>query len=75
MGCDRCPVGWLASSRMSGVIVMSHNDPHQAGGDPSKTRPSVPARLAVTRQNDAFYLVISHPFNLTKSPPVKWARR
>ena len=61
MGHERCPTGWLASSRMSGVIVMSHNDHHYAGGAPSRIRPYAPARQATTRQNDAFYLIGVYP--------------
>ena len=53
---DRCYARWLAS-RMSGVIVMSDNSPHREPGEPSKTRPSAPARLASTRHNDTFCLV------------------
>lgn len=56
MGHDRCSAGWVASSRMSGVITMSHNDPHHVGGDPSRIRPSAPAYLAATRHNDTFCL-------------------
>lgn len=44
---------------MNSVIVMSHNDPHLAGGDPSKTKPSASVRLAATRQNDTFRLIFS----------------
>ena len=39
-------------SKMSSITVLPHNDPSPAGGEPSKTRPSVPAQLAATRQKD-----------------------
>ena len=41
---------------------MSDNSPYRVGGEPSKTRPSAPARLAPTRHNDAFCLVDVPPF-------------
>ncbi len=37
---------------MSNITILPHNDPSPAGGEPSKTRPSVPAHLAATRQKD-----------------------
>ena len=47
---------------------MSHNSPHQAPGEPSKIRPSAPARLAPTRQIDANGLIaVAHTSKL-KTP-------
>ncbi len=44
--------------KMNGLIVMSRNSPLPAPGEPSRIRSSAQARLAATRQNDAFCLYI-----------------
>lgn len=47
---------------------MSDNSPYRVGGEPSKTRPSAPARLAPTRYNDAKGLVFTKLYCLNLLP-------